>query len=590
MGAHPDVSESAVVVDRSVTDPRLVAFFVARAGRSVSATDLRVHALAHLPAFMVPAAFQALERMPRGPHEKVDRSALTAMAASTETLHSHVPPESRTEEALVELWKELLNVRGVGIDDDFFALGGHSLLVVRMLSRIEEQALGTRLGVRDVLSGPTIRKLAPYSSRLRSGERSSRSARSKRRNAPSSPTCSSRPRPLPRPRPARSCSRGQPGSSAPSCSGRSFVERAATSSVSSARDPRTPESGGSSKRSTATAWTCVPISNGFSLGSATSELPPARALRSGHRRAEDGSRRDLPRRRPGPPRSALRSFASRERRGDTRGPAAPGDGAAEASAPRVVALHIRPQRRAARHLGGGPSIDDERHYRSRGYAASKWCADKLVLAAVARGAPCSVYRLGRVAGDSERGTANLDDMFCRLLLSCAALGFWPDDGLLRDNILPVDTMARAIVALALDGTEPAAVHHIHAESDVDLRAFMQVYTARWGARAEPTSLADWVLRLRRAGETGRELPMAPYLPLLEERAASVSRSVRPFDAYDNELTRNRLWRSGVTLPPSDLSLIAKYWRYLGGVGAVEAGGQKVRGGQDPNAGEMPHAE
>ncbi|WP_410657917.1 non-ribosomal peptide synthase/polyketide synthase [Amycolatopsis sp. lyj-112] len=138
----------AVVVAR---EDRLVAYVVG------SGTDgLRAAVAAQLPDHMVPSAIVVLDEIPLTPNGKLDRKSLPAPEfASVEGRE----PRNTREEALCALFADVLGVDRVGIDDDFFALGGHSLLVMRLVSRITA-ALDATVSVRDVFDAPTVARLA----------------------------------------------------------------------------------------------------------------------------------------------------------------------------------------------------------------------------------------------------------------------------------------------------------------------------------------------------------------------------------------------------------------------------------------------
>ncbi|MBV9108214.1 MAG: AMP-binding protein, partial [Gemmatimonadetes bacterium] len=117
---------------------------------------LRPHLRALLPEFMIPSAFVVLDRLPLTANGKVDRRVLPDPAPDAAA--PRVAPRTETERALAEIWREVLG-RDVGVEDDFFAVGGHSLRATQVLSRIEHR-LGVRLPVKTVFAAPTIAALA----------------------------------------------------------------------------------------------------------------------------------------------------------------------------------------------------------------------------------------------------------------------------------------------------------------------------------------------------------------------------------------------------------------------------------------------
>ncbi|MFC3891190.1 amino acid adenylation domain-containing protein [Lentzea rhizosphaerae] len=148
---HPDVRQVEVVVreDRP-GDKRLVAYVVG------SARGVRDHARARLPEHLVPSAIVVLDALPRTDTGKLDRRALPA--PETVVVEGRAP-RTANERALCSLFAEVLGVPSVSIDDDFFRLGGHSLLVMRLLGRIRRE-LHAELSVATVFDGPTVADLA----------------------------------------------------------------------------------------------------------------------------------------------------------------------------------------------------------------------------------------------------------------------------------------------------------------------------------------------------------------------------------------------------------------------------------------------
>jgi non-ribosomal peptide synthetase component F/acyl carrier protein len=130
----------------------------------IDTADLRAHLSAHLPDYMVPAAFVAMDVLPLTRNGKVDRRALPEPDPATAAAE-YVAPRTPTEQALADIWAELLGAARVGADDGFFALGGHSLLATRVVTRVRE-AFGIDLPLRAVFESPTLSALAAAIERL----------------------------------------------------------------------------------------------------------------------------------------------------------------------------------------------------------------------------------------------------------------------------------------------------------------------------------------------------------------------------------------------------------------------------------------
>ncbi|MBV9109590.1 MAG: amino acid adenylation domain-containing protein, partial [Gemmatimonadetes bacterium] len=155
--AHPAVADCVVAARPDASGAARLVAYVVPAGGPMRADELRGHLAARLPEPMVPAAFVALDAIPLTPSGKVDRRALPEPEAAAET--GYVAPGTADEAAVAEIWAELLGAARVGVNDDFVTLGGHSLLGVRVVSRIAAR-LGVELPLRAVFEAPTVRALA----------------------------------------------------------------------------------------------------------------------------------------------------------------------------------------------------------------------------------------------------------------------------------------------------------------------------------------------------------------------------------------------------------------------------------------------
>jgi thioesterase domain-containing protein/acyl carrier protein len=161
---HPDVHEAVVLAREDVPgDKRLVAYVVAREGRSLEASTLRGFAQRQLPEYMVPAAIVPLESLPLSPNGKLDRRALPApqRAASGTT---YVAPRDSLELELARIFEDVLGVHPVGIHSSFFELGGHSLLAVRLMALLRERT-GRSLPLSALFQAPTVEQLAAQARR-----------------------------------------------------------------------------------------------------------------------------------------------------------------------------------------------------------------------------------------------------------------------------------------------------------------------------------------------------------------------------------------------------------------------------------------
>jgi len=159
LAAHPAVRQGVVLPQAGTT---LAAYLVVDpAAPEVGDDELRAHLRRRLPEFMVPACFVRLPGLPLTPGGKVDRAALARMAPPAGPARTGAAPRSATERKLAALWGEVLGCGEPGVDESFFDLGGHSLLLTRLQARISED-LGRDVPLLTLIEHPTIASFAVW--------------------------------------------------------------------------------------------------------------------------------------------------------------------------------------------------------------------------------------------------------------------------------------------------------------------------------------------------------------------------------------------------------------------------------------------
>ncbi|NUS62644.1 MAG: amino acid adenylation domain-containing protein, partial [Saccharothrix sp.] len=151
LAAHDAVAQVAVIV----REDRLVAYYVP-AG-TADATGLREHAGRSLPDYMVPTAYVALERLPLNANGKLDRAALPAPEREASAAGGFVAPRTEAERLVADVWAEVLGLAEVGVEDNFFTLGGDSISSIRVVSRLRSSF---DVSPRDLFDHPTVAALA----------------------------------------------------------------------------------------------------------------------------------------------------------------------------------------------------------------------------------------------------------------------------------------------------------------------------------------------------------------------------------------------------------------------------------------------
>jgi amino acid adenylation domain-containing protein len=156
----PGVEEATVHTTTESKDTALVAYYVPAGTGAQTLTELRAHLRATLPDYMVPAHFVALDRLPLSVSGKVDRKALPPVGTARPSLAArHVAARTPVEALLTEVWGSVLNVERIGVQDDFFELGGYSLAATRIAALIGE-IFGVEIPLRAVFEAVTVAEQA----------------------------------------------------------------------------------------------------------------------------------------------------------------------------------------------------------------------------------------------------------------------------------------------------------------------------------------------------------------------------------------------------------------------------------------------
>jgi amino acid adenylation domain-containing protein/thioester reductase-like protein len=611
--AHPAVREAAVVAppEAATGSRRLVAYLVAEPGAALDAGEVRRFLGRRLAAHMIPVAFVQLAALPRTLSGKLDAALLPPAAAveaarvssagelpasSTGELpasstgeprpSSAGEPRTSLERTLAALFAELLELPRVGREESLFALGGHSLLLVRLQARLRG-ALGLELELSEIARHPSVAGLAA----LAAGE--ARAGRAGMRRTRTS---------LARTSPTRD--------------GESFADRIAADAV---LEPEPWSAAGAPSLPPRTVL--LTGATGFLGAHLAAELlaqTPARVLclvraagaaaghaalrgaleRYGLWREEGASRLeplagDLARPRLGLAAADLRRLEETADAIYHCGAqvnflypyealrAANVEATREllrlAAAGRAKALHHvstlavlpRPRRHGSLALPEEP-LGEEPAGLATGYNQSKWVAERLVDTARRRGAPVTIYRPGWIVASSRTGIGNPADLLTRLAVASLRAGVAPELGALRVCPTPVDFVAAAIVFLSLRGEAPGGIFHL-----VNPRPVAVDRLRRWSAElGHPLSTRPvrvWARALAEQAESDAAAPLSPFAGLLR-RLAGEAAADRPgrFDPprFGSLRTRSALAPGPVRCPAVDRRFVAAWLAALAAAGLL----------------------
>jgi amino acid adenylation domain-containing protein len=159
LSGNPEVENAVVTVHEPAPgDRRLVAYLQPKDGAGITPGDVRAYAVQRLPGYMVPAIFILVPKFPLTVNGKVDRRALPNPDSAQQDERAYVAPRTNTERAVAEVWSEILGVARVSVHDNFFSLGGDSIMAIRLVGAL--RTAGYQLGVQDLFRHQTIAELA----------------------------------------------------------------------------------------------------------------------------------------------------------------------------------------------------------------------------------------------------------------------------------------------------------------------------------------------------------------------------------------------------------------------------------------------
>jgi acyl carrier protein len=156
------VRQAAVTVQEEKNTKRIVAYVVLQAGQVFDAIDLKRHLRQKLPEAMVPETVVEIAELPLTASGNIDRKRLPKVeGAKSRAAENGVAPRTEVERYIAEVWREFLQIDKVGVEDNFFDLGGHSLMIVLICARLASR-FNDRIKLVDLFSYPTIAALAKY--------------------------------------------------------------------------------------------------------------------------------------------------------------------------------------------------------------------------------------------------------------------------------------------------------------------------------------------------------------------------------------------------------------------------------------------
>ncbi len=160
LNAIESIDQAIVIAKKDLSnDTTLIAFFISK--NTVEPSEVRKQLKKSLPNYMIPSQFIQIDEFPLTPNKKIDRKALKQIKAKASRKNDYIPPSNKTEERLITIWKEFFEIEKISLNDDFFDLGGHSLIATRLIIRIQEE-FSIKLSINKIFEYPTLEEQAQY--------------------------------------------------------------------------------------------------------------------------------------------------------------------------------------------------------------------------------------------------------------------------------------------------------------------------------------------------------------------------------------------------------------------------------------------
>jgi len=557
---HPGVQQAVVLArEDEPGEKRLVAYVVPAGGGSEAPTAdlLRAHLKSRLPEYMVPAAYVLMEKLPLTANGKLNRRALPAPQQSAYTNRQYQAPQSELEEALAGIWQEVLSVERVGRQDHFFELGGHSLLALQLLVKIH-QTLGQGLTVTDIYKSPTLRELAE---RIMAGAAAEELVDLAKESQLDAELAAQR----------TECRRvPERALLVTGCTG--FVGRFLLAQLLQETDatlyclvrPQATQQARVRLRAALRKWDLWTPEAERRVVAVPADLSrPKLGLRDGvyevlaesvdsvYHCATSMNHLET---------YAMAKAANVEATRDLLKFATQGR-------PKLInyistlSVFGEAPGGVARLVTEDTPVDRERHLTSHGYAASKWVSEKMLITAAERGIACNIFRLGLVWADAQHGRYDELQREYRLIKSCLSAGVGIEDYGYGMAPLPVDYVARAILALARQSPRGGGIYHL-ASCEQPAGGLFERCNELAEVSLDLLPQYEWIGAIKRLHDAGVPLPVVPLIefafPMTEAAFDEYCREAdSPGTRFDCSRTLRALEQAGMAAPRWSVDLLEK---------------------------------
>ncbi|WP_038476746.1 amino acid adenylation domain-containing protein [Shouchella lehensis] len=567
---------SVSIQENTPGDKRLVSYLVPLNQKTFHLKNLTAYLKQKLPEYMIPSNYVILDSLPLTTNGKVDRAALSNTLFTRPNFGvPYKAPQTEREQQLVHIWQDLLQVDQVGVDDDFFELGGNSLLAARAIIRMKE-ALDTFLPSSALYKYSTIFKLASFL---------------KNQSTETDLTT---------------------------------VNLANEIQLEERISPSTTFSPSFYKQKAifltgATGFLGAFLikeflehdeeANIYCLVRASSVAEGLRRIKQNMEKYHIWSDAYEPKIKPIPGHLDRPMFGLTREEFDQLAKTIDViyHNGAKVNYVQAYDLHksanvtgtqmilelactstLKPVHYVSTISVFGPigyftdvkelkedsrlEISEPFVYKDMGYSQSKWVAESVMWEANKRGIPMTVFRPGFIMGDSHTGVNNTEDYVARMIKGCIQLGTYPHLPRQRKEFVPVDFVAKAVREICLDPTNFGKAYHLTPPTDsMDLEDFFAEMNTTLGYSLKVVPYKDWVQQLIEETKNSSDNALTPFLTLLSEELYNGKTA---FELYENMPTYNSnnvekaLSESGLIFPVMDKKLLRTYFNYMKKIGFI----------------------
>jgi amino acid adenylation domain-containing protein/thioester reductase-like protein len=563
---HPKVQQAIVTGREDIPGNKKLVAYVVPKGKPTSSlsNELRRFLKASLPDYMVPTNFMLLETIPLTANGKIDRKALPIPEQTRLDADAvYTAPGTPVEEQLAKIWTELLRIEKVGIYDNFFDLGGHSLLVTQLVVRVKE-TLQVELTLRSLFEMPTIAKLAENIELLRqpgTAVINTNIFADLKTEAVLDPTI--RPDTIPFEyvnEPVNVFLTGVTGFVGSFLLHELLLQTKAN--VYCLVRSNNVEASKKRIQSSLESYLLWDESQRNRIIPVLGDLSQPLLGLSEKQFQEMASKIDVVYHNGAwvhhtSPYSVLKAANVLGTQEVLR----------LASKIKLKPVHFISTKSVFSSVGHtGTQIVkeednlDDYQVPSDGYSQSKWVAEKLVTIARERGLPVSVYRLGRVSGHSETGVFNQNDFLYKLIIGCVQLGSVPDKDW-REDMAPVDYVTRAIIHLSRQEKSLGKAYHFVNPYPFYSSTLINLLHSL-GYPLQKISHHQWQTKLFQIAKSCTNHTLYPLLPLLLAKVSPEEYLHSTELQFDAQNTLDGLADTSIVCPPVDEHLLNVYLSYL----------------------------